>query len=148
MPEDDKYLNRLIAAIRRIIRSEFPNYTYIGIYEYSIQSASEMKVDAVPTDTTLSLPTINNLPLKSSILGEEVTPTPGKLCHVMFLNGSPSRPIVVSCESNNAIVKINATAQVKIAGGVLPAARATDPILAAGIFAGTIVSGSSKTVIG
>lgn len=144
MPQpDDNYLNRIITVIRRLIRSEFANYTYLGRYEYSIQSVEGNILNANPTDTTLSLPNVR-AQMKPGLLGEEVVPTPGKLCHVMFLNGSPAKPIIVSCEGNNVTSSINATTMVQLAGGVLPVARATDPILAAGIFAGTIVSGNPK----
>lgn len=146
-PSDTTYLNRIVTVIRRLIRSEFSNYNYLGRYEYNIQSVEGDIINANPTDTTLPLPSVRAT-LKPSLLGETVTPTPGKLCHVMFLNGSPAKPIVVSCEGDNVTSDISSTAPLTIQGGVLPAARATDPILAAGIFAGTIVSGSTKTLVG
>lgn len=141
-------INRLIAAIRRIVRSEFPNLTFLGIYEYSIQSTDGTTIDATPVDTSLTLPSISKIILRPSILGEKVKPTVGKTCLIMFVNGSPTRPICISCSAKNDTVEIDAETMVKIAGGGPPAARLGDAILAAGIFAGTVTAGSTKTQIG
>jgi len=150
-------LDRLMANIRRIVRSEFPNYTYQGIYEYSIQSVSDSLVDADPVDTSIGLPSIAKMPMRSSVLGEAVKPTVGNLCLVMFVNGVPSRPIVISCSGPNEEIEINATSTASIAssasivtigGSGPPCARLGDTLLAGGMFAGTITSGSSKVTVG
>ena len=141
-------INRIIDSFRRIIRSEFHDYEFKGVYEYAIQSISGNKINADPTDTTLNLPSISNIELRSGILGETVKPTVGKLVLVVFVNSQKTRPVVVSCEGNNEQVEIDATSSIKLAGGGPPAARMGDAILAAGIFAGTITSGSTKTQIG
>jgi len=139
--------DRLLELIRKLIRSEFPNYSYMGVYEYAIQSAQKMVVDADPTDTTIGLPSIMKLPLKSSILGEEVEPIVGKLIYIMFANGRRTKPIVISCEPSNKTIEFDALS-IKIGGTGPPAARLGDTILAAGIFAGAITSGSTKTTVG
>lgn len=160
MPET----NRLFDAIRRIIRSEFPSYAYHGIYEYAVQSASSMKVDATPVDTSLGLPFISNIPIKSSIMGETVTPTVGNVVLVAFVNGSPSRPVVIGCEATNQAVSSKASltmtldapamqvgpgaVTVQVAGVGPPAARIGDHILVLGIFDGVIVTGSTKVTVG
>lgn len=156
--------NRLLAAIRSIIRSEFPSYTYHGIYEYAVQSASSMSVKAAPVDTTLGLPFTAEIPLKSSILGEVVTPTVGNVVLVAFVNGSPARPVIVGCEAKNMLVDISASVMAKVdapavqvgpgaltvqvGGPGPPAARMTDHVLVLGIFDGVIVTGSTKVVVG
>lgn len=150
-------LDRLMANIRRIVRSEFPNYTYQGIYEYSIQSVSDSLVDADPVDTSIGLPSIAKMPMRSSILGETVTPTVGKLCLVMFVNGVPSRPMVFSCAAKNEEIDVDATSAahfgdsasaITVGGSGPPCARLGDTLLAGGMFAGTITSGSSKVTVG
>ncbi len=150
-------IDRLIDSLLRIVRSEFSNYSYTGIYEYSIQKVDGNFIDAEPTDTTLTLPSISKIKLRSSILGEEVKPTVGNLCLVMFVNKSPSRPIAISCDPPNEEIDVDATISTKlgksspsvqIAGGGQPAARMGDTILAAGVFVGTVTSGSVKTQIG
>ncbi len=130
-------IDRFISSIRRIIRSEFPDYKYAGVYEYAIQSAESMKIDADPTDTTIGLPSIKNIELKPSIIGEEVTPTVGKTCLVMFVNRQPSRPVVISCEGDATLIRIGGPV-------ALPAARVGDTV--GGFLA--ITSGSLKTRIG
>lgn len=132
-------LDRIIDSIRRIIRSEFANYTYLGVYEYSIQSVdgsgdADTTIDALPTDTTLTLPGINKLPLKPSIIGATSKPVAGKLCLIMFVNGKQSKPVCISCEGPADKVKI----------GTGPAvARLGDSVLA-GPWGGTITTGSTK----
>jgi hypothetical protein len=132
-------LDRIIDAIRKIIRSEFANYSYIGIYEYSIQSVSgsgdsDTTIDAEPVDTTLTLPPINNLALKPSITGATAKPVAGKLCYIMFVNGKPSKPICISCEGPADKVQI----------GTGPAVARVGDSVVAGPWAGNITTGSTK----
>lgn len=146
-------INRIIDSIRRIIRAEFPNYMFHGIYEYAIQAVnSDDTVNIDPTDTTLGLPSHRNIRLQ-----EEVKPTVGNLCLLVFVNGKPSKPLVLSSNYTNDETTIDATTllelgpsslQVQIAGGGQPVGRVGDTILAGGFLAGTITSGSLKTSSG
>ncbi len=144
--------NRLIDAIMRIIRSEFPNYSYIGVYEYSIQSVdgdgdNNTTIDAEPTDTTLSLPAIQKLLLKPSIIGATAKPSVGKLCYIMFANGKPNKAICISCEGIAQKIELDAEISIKLAAGLLGVARVGDTVQA-GPYAGTITSGSTKVTCG
>lgn len=141
-------LDRLIDNLRAIIRSEFPDYAFKGVYEYVIQSVNGTLVSADPTDTTLSLPSIPSMPMQSGLLGETVKPTVGKLCYVVFVNGKRSRPMIVGCQGEDDEIEIPATTSIKLASGVLGAARLNDTILAGGMFAGTITSASTKVKVG
>lgn len=139
--------NRLIAAVRAIIRAEFPNYTYNGIYEYAIQSVSGNLVAADPTDTTLGLTHIGGIELRPSLLGETVTPVPGDLILVGFINGIPTRPFAISLVGTNTKASFDAV-QIEVGRpALLPAARVTDPVLVAGWMAGNIVQGSTKVKV-
>jgi len=141
-------IDRLTRALRAIIREEFPNIRFLGVYEYAIQTVSDGLIDASPVDTTLGLPSLSQLKMRPGLLGETVKPTPGKLCLVFFVNGDRTRPEVHSCEGTNASSKFDADA-IEIGGAAgLPSARMTDPILAGGMFAGTITAGSSKVKVG
>jgi hypothetical protein len=107
-------LDRISQVIRRIIRSEFPDYVYRGIYEYAIQSVDGTTISADPVDTTLTLPHIAGLVLRSSILGETIVPTIGNRCLVMFVDGKPSRPVIVGCDPNNVEVAFDASSSITI----------------------------------
>jgi len=86
-----------------------------------------------------------------------VKPRVGNLCLVMFVNGVPSRPIVFSCTGPAAEIQVDATSTaafassasaVTVGGSGPPCARLGDTLLAGGMFAGTITSGSSKVTVG
>lgn len=151
-------LDRLWNSFRALVRAESPTLTFAGIYEYGIQAvhgtAPSATVDCSPTDTTIPLPPLVNIPMRSAVDGTTVTPTIGSNCLVMFVNADPSRPVVFGVDPISAMVKVQATAEidisapaVNIANGVLPAARQTD-LVVAGPFMGTITSGSTKVVVG
>ena len=112
-PVQPTALDRLLTAIRLIIRAELPQLTYFGTYEYSIQSNSGSTVDIAPVDTTVSLPSMNGVPLISSLQGQVVVPNTG-LCRVRFINGDPSQPIVVGIVSTPSSISIDATGQLSI----------------------------------
>ena len=107
-------LDRLTAALRLIVRAEFPQLTYFGLYEYSVQVASTKSVDCSPTDTTIGLKAITNVPLRASILGETVLPKVGARCLVQFVNGDPCRPVVVSCDPTPQTATVDATGTVNV----------------------------------
>jgi hypothetical protein len=91
-------LDRLMSAIRALIREEYPQYTYTGLYGYTIQSinSSTGTIDAQPTDTTIPLPGLSNIPLSPSLIGDMCLATSGSTCLVEFVNADPTRPVVVS----------------------------------------------------
>jgi hypothetical protein len=129
-------LDRLLTAIRLIIRAELPQLTYFGTYEYSIQSSSGSTVDVSPVDTTISLPSMTAVPLVSSLQGQVVTPNSG-LCRIRFINGDPSQPICVGIVDIPSSSTIGATGQLNIgpsaskivfANGTLGIARVGDMI--------------------
>jgi hypothetical protein len=131
-------LGRLLKDVRALIRAEVPALTFAGIYEYTVQGAAGSKVDASPTDTTLGLPTITGLPLSPSILGETVASAAvGCKAIVQFVNGSPTRPEVVSLSLPPSSSTIDATGTlqlgpnaqaVQLAGGTAPIARHGDAV--------------------
>lgn len=105
--------DRLLTAFRALVRAEFPQYNYFGIYEYSVTAVnanplallvtlatSVVSIDATPVDTTIPLPSISNLIIKAIV---KTKPTVGDICHIMFANGDPSKPICVSCDSNDEL---------------------------------------------
>lgn len=115
--------DRLMRAIREIIRAEFPQLAYLGVYEYAVQSASGTDtVDARPVDETLGLPDLVGCPLYPGILGEQVHPATGSLYRIAFIAGDPTRPIVVGGDPANP------PDTAKLLGGGAAAARVGDTV--------------------
>ena len=87
-------LDRLWQSFRALVVAEIrATVGYPGTYEYSIIRADGSTVDATPTNTTIGLPSINNLPLRTSPIGP-LTPSKDRLCHVVFLSGDARAPRV------------------------------------------------------
>lgn len=141
--------DRLKDAIDRVIREMLPRVKFLGTYEYRLVSQSSFKVDAIPTDSTLGLPTLTKLEMRPSIIGGKGTLQSGSSVLVTFINGDPGRPMVSFSDPNADPEKIAlvGTEEIKLNNGVLGAARMTDPVIA-GPWSGTIVSGSTTTKIG
>ena len=137
-PVQPTIADRLVASLRLIIRGELPQLTYCGTYEYAIQSVNGTAVSAAPTDTTLPLPTIANMPVRPSVLGESVGGIQtGQTCLVQFINANPSRPVITSLSAISNTATIDAENSVSIgassiavalAGGSAPVARIGDMI--------------------
>ena len=163
-PTPPSAMDRLLASLRAIIRAELPQLTFFGSYEYSIQGAGPSTVDVQPTDTTIGLPTLTSVPLRSSLLGSVVTTQAiGGLALIRFVNGDPSRPVCTSITTIPEQATIDATgvinigpsaAKVVLAGGTQGVARVGDSVtifLAPGSYVtGTMtpVSGSPVPFVG
>lgn len=109
-PVSPTSFDRLLASLRSIIRAEFPQFTYGGLYEYAIQSLSGNTVSCDPVDTSIPLPSLANVELRPSILGESVTSPvlPGSRCIVGFINSDPTRPFILSISNPAGTVAIQA----------------------------------------
>lgn len=130
--------DRLLAALRSLVRAELPQLTFLGTYEFTIQGASGSTVDVSPTDTTISLPSFTGVPLRSSLLGQVVTAQAvGGLALLRFINGDPTRPVCMSITSIPETAVLDATGEMQIGpsastvvlnGGSLPLARVGDSV--------------------
>jgi hypothetical protein len=130
-------LDRFSRAMRSLIFAESPSAAFAGLSEYSVTAATGGTVNAEPTDPTLGLPPLTQLLLEPSVLGESATPAPGTLCLVQFVNGSPSRPEVVSVGPTVAAAAIDATgtlligtraSAVNVGAAQAPVARENDTV--------------------
>lgn len=95
-------VDRLFDAFQRLVRSEAPQRTFYGTYEYAVQATDGTTVDATPTQQGLNLPGITKCPLRSGVPGLSRTPASGSLLAVSFLNGNPNAPIVLGGYDSNA----------------------------------------------
>lgn len=153
-------LDRLLAALRLLVRNELARMTYLGVYEYTVQGASPGTVDASPA-SSLPLPTLSGVPLLPSILGQTATPAArGALCRIRFVNGDPTRPVCVGIAAPTVDAAVDATgtlslghsATVVVGGGTKPIARSGDAVtmlFPQGTFTGVLTPpGGSPTVLG
>jgi hypothetical protein len=88
--------DRLLASLRKIIRAEFPQLTYMGFWEYAVEATDGTTVDCSPTDTNIPLPSLAKVPLLSGIMGEIAPSVVGQTCLIVFLNGDPTRARCIS----------------------------------------------------
>jgi hypothetical protein len=121
--------DRLMAAIRALIRAEMAETRYLGRYDYTIVAATFTTASATPTDASSGMPAVANAPLLS-LQGLTNEPTPGTACIVDFLDGNPAKPVVTS-----------------LASGTLPIARLGDSVVA-GPFVGVITGPGNLMVLG
>ena len=91
--------DRMLGPLQALIDARTAPTRFFGRYEYTISNPTPTTVDASPLDSTLGLPDLQSVPIVAdSIAG--FTPPDGGICHVMFLNGLPTRPACVWCEAD------------------------------------------------
>jgi hypothetical protein len=106
--------DRLLTAIRDLIRSEVPTATFLGLYEYTVTGSTPTTIDCQPTDPTIPLPSLNGIPIGSLSDGGVGQPTTGNRCLIEFLNGDPTRPVVLFNDPPVQTATIDATQEVII----------------------------------
>lgn len=143
-PSNDRWL----AAIREIVRQELAR-KLTGVYEYVVQAANGRTVDVSPADPTTGAPNISGLVIWTGDPGGSCTPALLSHLAVVFLDGNPAKPRVVSYDAS--IITPGATAAIFI-GGQTPSPPVPTPGAAArvGDAAGPffVTSGSSIVSIG
>lgn len=131
--------DRIMAALRSLIREEFPRLKFFGIYEYTIKSVSgsapDVKISASPTDASIGLPDLVDITEQPSISGITSLPQSGLTCVVGFLNADPTRPVILGVESLGVNPVARLGDQVTV---FLPPTLAVQGVGAVGPFAGTI----------
>jgi len=115
--------DRTMRGFRELVRSQFPFMTYSTFWSYTVVNPTATTIDAVTSDARVPLPELTSVPLLPSVLGENATFASGAACIVTFVNGDPSRPVVVGGDYSNP------PTHAKLMGGGLKAARVTDPVL-------------------
>lgn len=160
--------DRLTQALQGIVAAFTSHTRYLGMYEYEVATAEFEKLSARPTDKALGLPELVDIPLLSPTSGFKAKLAPGVKVLVAFVNGSPSRPVVVSSDASKPALEItlvcttsltidapsfelNASGTVKVNSpsvalgnaAVLGVARLGDTVQA-GPFSGVITSASTS----
>ena len=114
---DTKKSDLLRDALRALVRSELASIMYSGVWEYTISSATSTTVDASPVDSRM--PTLASVPMMPGLIGEIVTPTPGKKCRIVFVNNDASRPECIGIVGEPILIKIGTGLRPAIAAGDL-----------------------------
>jgi hypothetical protein len=142
-----------MTALRRIFEQLDPDRRFRAIYEYRAVSQTAERLNLQPVRVATGMPDLQVVPVRPGIPGARSNVAPGARVLVGFVDSSPARPVVIGFEDADGTgfvpqtLTLNASAEIILgAGGVLAAARMTDPVLA-GPFAGTITGGSMKTKV-
>jgi hypothetical protein len=128
-----------MSPLRAIIAQETDRLLYLATWEYAVTGTNgDGSINATATDGRCPQPSLNNLPVRAGPEGGTSTPTAGKTCLVRFINGDPTRPVVVGNEPLVKTSTIDATDTVAIgpsvtnavvlAGGTAPTARMGDSV--------------------
>lgn len=119
--------DRLLGPLQQVIAKELAPARYFGRYEYVISNPSSTTIDGAPVDTALGIPELTSVPLVGDALASYTPPDGGK-AHVMFLDGSPTKPVCVWTE----VTAQNGPAEITIApqgSGANNVARVTDTVV-------------------
>jgi hypothetical protein len=86
--------DRVLGPIQQLVQKELQPARFYGRYEYTVSNPSATTVDAEPTDPALGLPDLQSVPLTADALAS-YTPAANATCHIMFVNGLPTKPVCV-----------------------------------------------------
>lgn len=97
--------DRAVLAFAGAIAAVLPPKLW-GVYEFEVVSGDSAACDLVPTDPSVGLPEMVEVPSWVSPQGELVTYAPGTRVLLAFVNGSPSRPVVVSSDASAPALEV------------------------------------------
>jgi hypothetical protein len=155
--------DRMLGPIQQVIQKEIAPTRYYGRYEYTVSAPTTTTIDGSPVDPSQGLPDVLDVPLTGDSISA-YAPAAGATCHIMFLNGLPTKPICVWTDQTptsvglasgtTPVAKIGDTVQSVVSGSlsILPGSTAgnsggliTGVLIVQGItpISGTITTGSS-----
>jgi len=133
--------SRRTEALRAAIELMFPSLRYSSTYEYRVVSQSGERLNLQPVRTVTGMPDLTRVPVRLAP-GVKATHLPGSLVLVLFVDGDPARPVVISGDSPDSPGWMPTV--LELGGpGALGVARIGDTVQA-GPFAGVITSGSLR----
>jgi hypothetical protein len=96
--------DRVLGALRAIIRQEARALTFAGVWEYQVTSstvdaAGRTLVDGLPLAPGATLPPLRSAEVRPGVPGLSCAPAVGSRVLVAFVNQSPARPVIVSFDS-------------------------------------------------
>lgn len=114
IPADPINVDRLLYLFRRLVRLQDPRQTFRGIYEFVVVNVASdgTTIDGTLMDATVPLPGITKIALRLPIM--TATLTVGSRCLVTFINGDPTRGIVISGDPIPVKASLDASTEVDI----------------------------------
>ncbi len=110
--------DRLGTAFRMLVGAFTRSTFYHGRYEYRVETASGTHLDLRPARSSVGLPSLANVPMRAGSPGATGTPAIGSSCEVQFLDGDPTRPVVVGFDSTEPTsATITAAGSVNVGDG-------------------------------
>lgn len=134
--------SRRLAAWTKLLDALDPQRRFRGVHEYRIVNQTGERLNLQPIRSRAELPDLARVPVRMGVPGVRANHTPGGAVLVAFLEGDPTRPVVVGFDAPDSPGWM--PLQIELGGPTpLGVARVTDPVVA-GPFGGTIVSGSAR----
>jgi len=143
--------SRRLSAHRRILEQIDPRRRYRGVFEYRVVTQDGERLNLQPIRVSIGMPDIQRVPVRPGVSGARATVALGSRVLVSFIDADPARPAVLAFEDAEGDgfkpiqLEFDATTLIKLAAGVLGAARQTDAVQA-GPFLGTIIGPCSLKV--
>jgi hypothetical protein len=137
--------SRELDAFRRIFDAMDPRRAYRAVYEYRVVTQDGDALNLQPVRASSGMPDLERVPVRLAP-GVEADHALGSLVLVVFVDGDPSRPCVISGDEAGAPGWMPTTLTLGETP-TLGVARVTDPVLA-GPWAGTITSASARIKAG
>lgn len=91
--------DNLTASFDAVVQKQIAPTRYHGRYEYTVTNPSTTTIDCEPVDPSIGLPSLQNVPLTGDSISS-YDPPEGATCHIMFLNGWPTKPVCVWTAGN------------------------------------------------
>lgn len=113
-------LDRMLAALRLLVRNFFPALTYWIVHEYAVEESDGTTFSGLPTDAGFSPALPTRVPYAPSLAGSSCVVPIGTLAYVGFANADPSKPFLVRFGAGASAT------QVGLAGGGPGLARVGD----------------------
>lgn len=88
--------DRLLRALRAIVREMFPRYDFLGKYRYRVLAMVGDRVDLQAVRKGAGLPDILPVPIASGMAGLSAELTPGAIVLVEFIEGDPQLPVITA----------------------------------------------------
>ncbi|MCC6557196.1 MAG: hypothetical protein IT372_29950 [Polyangiaceae bacterium] len=86
--------DRILRALRTIVREAFPNYDFHGLYRYRVVRMVVGRVDLQAVDKAPGLPNVLPVPVHTGMAGISAQLTPGSMVLVEFVEGDPGQPVI------------------------------------------------------